>query len=165
MDSENGARQIAWQLNHDAALRAHARDSDWQKVMLESALKFAEGAIKAITLTTGGAVVVGLAFVGSIYGSEPILAKALVAPVFLLAASAVSGAICAALAYVAQYFYAQASMRKLHKWDHPYVDSTTGAGWRRVVGGIAHVLAVAAAVASFGFIIWGGVLAWGVLAQ
>ena len=56
-------------------------------------------------------------------------------------------------------------MHKLHTWDHPYVDSTTGAGWRRIVGGVAHVLAVAAAAASFGFIIWGGILAWGVLAQ
>lgn len=165
MDGNKDVNQTAWQINHDAALRAHARDSDWQKIMLDSALKFADGAIKAITFTTGGAVVVGLAFVGSIYGSEPVLAKALVTPVFLLAASAVSGAICAALAYVAQYFYAQASMHKLHKWDHPYVDRTKGAGWRTGVGGAAHVLAIVAAMASFGFIVWGGVLAWGVLAQ
>lgn len=165
MDGDDSVERRVWQINHDAALRAHASDSDWQKIMLESALKFAEGAIKAITLTTGGAVVVGLAFIGSIYGAEPDLAKALVGPVFLLAASAVSGAACASLAYVAQYFYAQASMHKKHTWEHPYVDKSEGAGWRTKVGGAAHVLAVAAAAGSFAFIIWGGLAAWAVMVQ
>lgn len=163
MDNNKEAKQLEWQINHDAALRAHQGDSDWQKIMMDSSLKFAEGAIKAITLTAGGAVVVGLAFIGSIYGSEPNLAKALVPAVFLLAGGAICAAMCAGLAYVAQYFYARASMQKLHKWEHPYVESTGAAKPRNVAGAMAHLFALAAAVLSFALLIWGGISSFQVL--
>lgn len=56
-------------------------------------------------------------------------------------------------------------MQKHYTWEHPYVEVKKGASWRVKVGSAAHLLAVAAAVASFGFITWGGVEAWSVLAK
>jgi hypothetical protein len=68
MTDENEAATFAWRIGHEAALRAHAVDRDWQRYLFDSAIKFAVEAVKAICLLTGGRVVVGLAFVGSIYG-------------------------------------------------------------------------------------------------
>lgn len=163
MSEDKEASQVAWQINHDAALRAHASDREWQVIMLESALKFAVESIKAICLITGGAVVVGLAFVGSIYGTEPMLAKALVTPIFLLAASAVSAALCAAFAYVAQWCYASGAMAKDHGWKHPYVEQKPASKRYNRIGGGVHVISVLFAVGAFVFMIWGGYCAWAVL--
>lgn len=163
MSDDQEAQMFAWQINREAALRAHALDSEWQKAMHDSAMKFAIESVKAICLITGGSVVVGLAFVGSIYASEPALAKSLVTPIFMLAASAVSAALCAALSYVAQYCYATSSMSKIHKWEHPYVEQTPSAKRYNVIGGAAHLLAIGFAIASFVFIIWGGYCGWAVL--
>lgn len=163
MTDDKEASTFAWQVNRDAALRAHALDSEWQKYMHESAMKFAIEAVKAINLIAGGSVVVGLAFIGGIYGSEPTLAAALVTPIFMLAASAVSAAACAALSYVAQYCYANATMAKIHHWDHPYVKPKPASKRYNVIGGAIHIIAVLCAAGSFTFMIWGGYCAWQVL--
>lgn len=163
MADDHEAQMFTLQINREAALRAHALDSEWQKAMHDSAMKFAIEAVKAICLVSGGSVVVGLAFVGSIYASEPTLAKSLVTPIFMLAASAVSATLCAALSYVAQYCYASSSMSKIHQWEHPYVVQDTPAKGYNFVGGTAHILAVLAAIGSFVFIIWGGYCGWAAL--
>jgi small-conductance mechanosensitive channel len=163
MSENNDQQMFAWQVNRDAALRSHALDSEWQKAMHDSAMKFAIEAVKAICLISGGSVVVGLAFVGSIYSAEPALAKALVTPIFMLAAGAVSATICAALSYVTQYFYARGSMSKSYTWEHPYVMPVAPALRSNIFGGIAHVMAVLSALSSFVFMIWGGYCGWVVL--
>ncbi|HEV7254776.1 MAG TPA: hypothetical protein VGN97_16970 [Mesorhizobium sp.] len=108
----------------ELALRAHERDHANQERMFASAIDFGTGALRAATLVSGGAVVVGLAFVGAIYGSEKDTAQRLLIAVFVFGLSAVASGAAAGTSYLAQYRYAEASFHTLHKWKHPYVEPT-----------------------------------------
>lgn len=149
----------------DIATQHHLDDLAWQRAMMASVPKFAIEAIRAIVLTSGGFALIGLAFVGSIYGSDPWQARALVTPIFLLAAGAFSGVLCAALSYIAQWSFARASVARHHGWEPPYVTTTPAATPYRRIGKTFQIAAVVAAVGAFAFMIAGGLDAWTVLLE
>jgi hypothetical protein len=146
------------EMNRQAALDAHARDWEAQGKIFASALEYGGAALKAATLISGGSVVVGLAFAGSIFIAEPETARRLLIAVFIFAMGAIAGGVASGFSYLAQYNYADASRHKIHDWEHPFVTTTPefqrlqkrGDFWRR--------LAVALVVMSF-LAVGGGVIA------
>ena len=89
------------QVERELALRSHERDWALQDQMFSSVIEFGQSALKGATLISGGSVVVGLAFVGSIYGTEPETAKRLLVAVVIFAIGATIGGVASGFSYLA----------------------------------------------------------------
>jgi len=103
------------------AIKAHDRDIEQQNRLFDTVIQYGLAALKGSSLICGGSVVVGLAFAGTLYSSEPDTAKALIYSVLLFAMGAVFTGIASGFAYFSQGRYAQAAYEKVHQWEHPYV--------------------------------------------
>jgi hypothetical protein len=154
------SEKTPYEIEREAALEAHARDWAAQEKMFASALEYGGAALKAATLISGGAVVVGLAFVGSIFSSEPEIARRLLVAVFIFAIGAIAGGVASGFSYLAQYRYAVASGQKVHTWEHPYVSPTADASKWEAKGEFWRRLAISLVVISCLSVLGGVVAAW-----
>ena len=88
-------------VERELALRSHERDWALQDAMFRTVIEYGLAALKSSTLISGGSVVVGLAFAGTIYSSESGVAKQLLLAVLIFAAAAVAGGVATRFSYLA----------------------------------------------------------------
>ena len=110
-----------WQRAFDEARRAHDKNHETSKQMYASVLDFSLLAMKTVTVISGGAVVVMLAFIGALYTSNTDLATSLFLPAAVYASGAVLGSVATSLGYITQYRYHEAYNEVTLEWSHPFV--------------------------------------------
>lgn len=121
---ENVTEKENWRLTIELARAAHERDHAGIRQAYATVIEFAIFAMKTATTISGGAVVVGLAFVGALYSTEQDLAVRMMQPVVIFGIGAVLGGIASAFGYIAQYRYQEATRETSHHWDSPFVRAT-----------------------------------------
>lgn len=152
--------QRRWQINYEAAIRAHERDYKNQDQLFQSVIQMAGHAITASSFTSGGSVLVSLAFVSSIFGSDPAFAIRLMPAVLAFALSAVMSAVAAGTAYLAQGRFAEASFHMEHSYEHPYVTEKPIAKAFMTVGNRWRWISIGAVIVAYCLLLAGIVLVW-----
>lgn len=136
----------------DAATRDIDRHAERTNQLFSSALAFAVTAIKSAILISGGAVVIGLAFVGSLYTSgQQDLATSYMFSVFVFSVGTIAGGLASITAYRTQYkFYLASEYAFINGENSPESigQRTKGVYWRRitVAFGIVSYIAISAGV-------------------
>jgi len=144
----------------DYALRCHEREHEREELLLRSVLDFASIAIKNTVLITGGSVVIGLAFAGTIYASDMELAKSVLFSVFIFTIGAIFGGGSASFSYCAQYRYFELIQHRKHSFEYPYVKNSDTFDLTLKKGIFWHILAISSVVISYLSILVGIVYLW-----
>lgn len=103
------------------AFLAFERDARDRSEMLATAIATGTNALRAVNLISGGSVVVGLAFVGSVYSSNPQWAQQLMLAIMIFAIAAVFSGAASGFTYLSQALYAKAAQSTDYSWEHPFV--------------------------------------------
>ena len=160
-DNVQTSKEYVERIRQDA-IRAHENDQKQQDRLFSSTIDMAGIAIKTVTLVTGGSAVVSLAFVGNLFGTDKILAMQLMPIVFIFSIGVVLGGISAGFAYLAQFYYLEASGHKKYTWDHPYIEQIKTAEPMIAVGKRWHLASVFIVILSYISVIAGVGYAWNI---
>jgi hypothetical protein len=146
------------QLNRELRVRVHDRFVSILEKSEEATIKSAENSIRIILLINGGAAVAILAFVGSLASKDRVTTTQLYAiagSLVWFASGVASSALTAFFFYLTNISYLFATQAKQPHLDPPYISPTPQSVRRHFLGRIFHVLALAAAFASWGLFVYG----------
>jgi hypothetical protein len=146
------------ELTRRDAERQHDHMRDSMDSLLKSAMDSAQMALRTSVLINGGAAVSVLAFIGGLVANGR-LKTAEIATVALtllwFATGAATATVAIALAYLANYSYANALNFVRKTWTHPYsTDTEASRRWNRVAM-MFHVFAIVVAAASLALFVFG----------
>ena len=140
----------AYQLEKEDAIRVHERSRQSISDLTNASIEFATIALKTVTIVSGGSVVVLLAFIGSIYKDNNVLALDISNSLFWFAASVLLGALATTGAYLTQALYAEAAGLVNYKWEFPYIEAIEPkAGRIELTGAFFHIGTIILVVASY----------------
>lgn len=151
-------KKIAWEAflnNQKEAHRAHDSHREFSLEMFRSVIAFGLEAIRTSVFVNGGALVAGLALMGSVYEADPALARNLIGAVLFFAGGVGLAGAGASAAYVTQWLYQASHDRVTHTWSHPFIEEQPGGFWWKAASVVAHIAAVVLIAGSYGATIWG----------
>ena len=106
------------------ASKEHQRDKDFADALAKSAYELSAIVIRTAIIVSGGSVVVGLAFVSSIFVDRPVLAGQFLLSVLIFGIGVLLSALGGICSYYAQLRYSESAFSKSHHLDRPYVRQT-----------------------------------------
>lgn len=116
-------------MSHEAQ-RAHDDYRASSLELLRSVVAFGLEAIRTAVFVNGGALVAGLALMGSVYEADRALASELINAVFAFAWGVAFAGAGACLAYVAQALFQKAHASVELVWEQPYIkDEPSKSRW------------------------------------
>lgn len=161
MSSENFEEGTPeYERNIKLALLAQDHHKKIQHWAAQSVIDIGILAMRSAVLIAGGSVVVGLAFISSVYSSEPELATDLMLAVVAFAASVVTAGAATGFTYLSQHVFAVANTKVEYFWDYPHVRPTDGYDTGGRIGRRWRALTIACIVLSYSLIILGVFIFW-----
>jgi hypothetical protein len=151
-DADDGElRRRLEDINREAALRVHDRESDFWKTNNDAAIKSGEEAIKALILINGGSSVAMLAFIGTLASKDQHTSQqiaTLARPLVWFASGVGLAVVAACFSYFTNISIARLSRSRLRTWEHPYLeDGNRSRRWGIIVE-VLRMVAIAMAALS-----------------
>jgi hypothetical protein len=147
------------ELNRELRVREHDRLDSILETAEESTIKSADGVIRILLLINGGGAVSLLAFVGSLASKDRITTapqlNAIAESLIPFAHGVACAAICACFFDITNLSYLCGAAARLRQPAFPYVVPTPQSVARYRIGRIFQCLALLAALASLGLLVYG----------
>jgi hypothetical protein len=140
-----------WELNKQAAERAHERSDELISHLDKAALADAKTVIRSLILINGAAAISIMTFVGALTAKSSVPADQIAAIATGLewfAMGVLSATLTACFAYLTDIFYEWAEQMRERNYEHPFLHANTSSRKSFYGGRVTHFLAVASTVAS-----------------
>ena len=155
---EQVREQALREFNIRTAERAHDERAAYARAMQKTVMKDAWGVIRNLILINGGAAISILTFVGALAArasTQPAQLSAISRGLVLFAVGVVAATVTAALSYLTNYCYGEATNWESRDNVHPYNHPTPRTRRFTKFGRICHVVALLCVIVSLVCFVWG----------